>query len=407
MKSISEALKEKRLIIDGGMGALLGTMGVQSACPDQVGLEQPEVVRSIHRAYLDAGANIIITNTFGSSPAKLAKYDLQSALEEIVSKAVENARAEAKENAYVALDVGPTGEMLYPMGTLSTQKAIEGYRRQIHSGKGADFALMETMTDIGEGRTGMLAAAQEQMPFAASFSFEASGRTMTGGTPECAAIIANALGAFAVGMNCSGGPVHMLEPLRRMRSVVNLPIFVQPNAGLPEMVGGRTIYPFGPERFAEEMRPILESGAAAVGGCCGTTPEHIRLLAQAARDLPAAQGIAKEEVYVCSQRHYAALDDALCAMQTVADVDDLYDLEDDTLLAALDLRDMDAEEAKEHVCMAATATHVPLGFIADDISVLENALREYAGIAAVWAPVECEAVIRKYGAIRVGNLNKD
>lgn len=403
-KEISQALLQKRLIIDGSMGALLSAMGVQAACPDLVGVEQPDVIRGIHRSYLDAGANIVITDTFGSSPVKLGKHGLASRVAEITAKAVENARAEAGEDGYVALDVGPTGEMLYPMGTLTVDKAIAGYREEIRAGKGADFALMETMTDIGEGRTGMLAAKEEDMPFAASFSFEASGRTMTGGTPECAAIIAKALGAFAVGMNCSGGPELMVDPVKRMRSVVNLPIIVQPNAGLPEMVGGKTTYPFGPERFVEGMKPILEAGASAVGGCCGTTPEHIRQLAIAAKEYPAAEMTAEEKTYICSQRRYAEIGEALEAKEIVEDVDDLYDLEDDTQLAVIDLRGSDADDAAEDVGMAATATHAPLGFIADDEEVLEAALRVYAGVAAVCAPDNCAAVIEKYGAVRVEQL---
>lgn len=403
-KEISQALREGRLIIDGSMGALLSAMGVQAACPDMVGVEQPDIIRGVHRAYLDAGAHIVITDTFGTSPAKLAKHGLRAEVAHIAAQAVQNAREEAGENGYVALDVGPTGEMLYPMGTLHTQQAVAGYREEIRAGRDADFALMETMTDIAEGRSGMLAAIEEGMPFAASFSFESSGRTMTGGTPECAAIIARALGAFAVGMNCSGGPEHMVEPLRRMRAVVDLPIIVQPNAGLPEMKDGVTTYPFGPECFAAEVQPILEAGAAAVGGCCGTTPEHIRLLAQAAQEYGPAQPIAQEKQWICSQRRYAELSEALQARETVEDIDDLYDLEDGTLLAVLDLRGSDADDAAEDVGMAATATHAPLGFIARDPEVLEAALREYAGVAAVCAPESCAEVIAKYGAVRVQEL---
>lgn len=403
-KEISQTLQEKRLIIDGSMGALLTSMGVQTSCPDMVGVEQPDVICGVHRAYLDAGANIVITDTFGSSPAKLKKHGLQEKCAQIVQTAVENARAEAGEENYVALDVGPTGEMLYPMGTLETDAAIDGYREQMRAGKGADFALMETMTDIAEGRTGMIAAIEEGMPFAASFSFESSGRTMTGGTPECAAIIAKALGALAVGMNCSGGPEHMTQPLKKMRSVVNLPVFVQPNAGLPVVENGTTTYPFGPQRFVDEMKPILEAGAAAVGGCCGTTPEHIRLLSEAAAQYAPAQPCAEEKTWICSQRRYADLEEALAARETTADAEDMYDIEDDTLLAVLDIRGCDADDVKEDVSTAATATHTPLGFIADDAAALERALREYAGVAVVCAPDDCAPVIAKYGAVRVAEL---
>lgn len=400
----SEAIRERILILDGSMGALLSAMGVRAVCPDIVNVESPEVIRGIHRAYIDAGADVIIADTFGSTSVKLEKCGLSQKADEIVQRAVENARAEAGDNAFVALDIGPTGEMLYPLGTLRLTRAVDVYAEQMRAGIRADFAFMETMTDIAECRAAMLAARKTGMPFAASFTFEASGRTMTGGSPACAAIVAQALGAIAVGMNCSGGPDHMLDPIARMRAVCSLPILVQPNAGLPVMKDGVTSYPFGPERFRDEMRAILDAGASGVGGCCGTTPEHIRLLAELAKTYPAARIPVIAERYVCSQRAYMSIDTAIANRELVGDVEDLYDFEGEDTLAVLDLRGMSAEDARETVSQAQTATHAPLGFVADGEDALDAALSEYAGVAAVAAPDAFRPILEMYGALAMPEM---
>ena len=397
MKPIWEEMRAGRVLFDGSMGALLSARGVRAACPDILNLEQPDTIRAIHREYKDAGARVIITDTFGSSPAKLRRHRLDRRCEEIVAAAVQNARAAAQGDAWIALDVGPTGEMLAPLGNLPLEDAVSGYARQIRAGEGADFALIETMTDIAEARSAMRAAREAGMPFAASFTFEASGRTMTGGAPECAAALAQRLGAFAVGINCSGGPEHLRGPMRAMLGACSLPVIIQPNAGLPEVRGGETVYPFGPEEFVQRMRPLLEDGAAAVGGCCGTTPEHIRLLSALAAQYPAAESREEPQACVCSQRRLAPLDEALAGRMETSDPDDLYDLEDEPL-AVLDLRGQGAEDAQEIVEEAQLSVQTPLGFRAEEPAVLEAALREYAGIAAVFAPEECAHMCAQFGA---------
>lgn len=398
MRPVWEAIREKRLVFDGSMGALLGQRGIVTNCPDALSVEKPEEILRVHRDYLDAGADVIIADTFGSHPAKLARGGYADRLEEIVTAAVRNAREAAGEKAYVALDLGPTGSMLQPVGSMPTKTAVDGYRRQIEAGRGADFALIETMTDIAEARSAMLACRMSGIPFAASFSYETNGRTMTGGTPECAMLIAQALGAFAAGTNCSGGPESVLEPVRRMRSAAALPLIVQPNAGIPEVRDGATVYPCGAEQFAELMRVFLEEGTECVGGCCGTTPKHIARLSELAKQYPANVRDQETEPMVCSQRKYATLAEALENTETVTDVDDLYDLDDDTLLALLDLRETDADEVADLVGEAMLATTVPLGFIADGAEALEEALRTYAGIAAVRAPEKCGDIAALYGA---------
>ena len=398
MMTIQEAMAIRRVLFDGSMGALLSSRGIQAACPDILSVDRPDVIRAIQSEYLDAGADVLISDTFGSSPAKLRRHKLDTRCEEIASAAVANARAAAQGRAWVALDVGPTGEMLAPLGSLTLDDAVDGYARQIRAGAQADFVFLETMTDIAEARTAMLAARECGMPFAASFTFEPSGRTMTGGAPECAAALAQALGAFAVGLNCSGGPEHMLSPMRAMLAACSLPVIVQPNAGLPEVRGGETVYPFGPEEFAALMRPILEGGAAAVGGCCGTTPEHIRLLAALAKEYPAAPIREGKPPCVCSQRRLVPLNEALAKRLETGDPDELYDLDDDTPLAVLDLNGLDADDVREIVEETQLSVQTPLGFRSDDPTALEAALRSYAGVAAVFAPSGCADMCAVYGA---------
>ncbi len=403
-KEIRDFFPQKIRILDGSMGALLSSMGVEAVCPDIVSLESPDIIKKIHRDYIEAGADIIITDTFGTNRIKLSRHGLFGKTEEITRAAVRNASEASAGRALVALDLGPTGELLAPLGGLQTRDAVDCYRDMVSFGTDADLAIIETMTDIAEARAAMLGAKAAGMPFAASFSFEESGRTMTGGTPECAAVIASSLGACAVGMNCSGGPEHMLGPIKAMRSVTDVPVIVQPNAGLPEMKNGRTVYPLGPQAFAEKMKDILDAGASAVGGCCGTTPEHIRLLAmEAAAFAPSPDGRHGTGRYICSSRKYASLEDALSAYSVFDDPDDLYDIDEDTRMAVLDITGVDAEGAASMVRDAVMASQIPLGFAAASRETLEAALLEYAGIAAVFCAEELSDICAEYGAIRVSD----
>lgn len=404
MKRFDEKIRETVLLFDGSMGALLSSMGHVSECPELFNVENPELIQSIHRQYREAGANVLITDSLGSNPVKLGRLNLSGRSAELTRAAVQNARAIARDQAYVALDVGPTGEFLAPLGSMSLEDMIQAFRTVCLAGSeaGADLILLETMTDIAEARAACLAARETGLPICASFTFEPNGHTLTGGSPECAALCLEAVGARAMGINCSGGPVEMLVPLDAMRRVCALPVVVQPNAGLPQVdAEGKAHYRFSAQDMAPLMRDILNHGASAIGGCCGTTPEHIRLMAPLTGG-PVPSPICGNTKYVCSSRVALSLDEALQRAVTVDEVDDLYDLEEEDSAAILSLTGLDPEQAAQLMDEAQSATKKPLLLRADCPEALRSALRHYVGVAGVFASGDLETVLAEYGAHKIG-----
>jgi len=402
MLSFAEELKNRRLLFDGSMGALLSSMGKVSDHPELFNLTEPELISGVHARYVEAGANVVITDSLGATPLRLRRTELAARVPEITEAAVKNARAAAGDKALVALDVGPSGEFMQPSGRYTLAEMMDSFSVCTEAGAkaGADFILLETMTDIAECRAACLAAKKTGLPVAASFTFE-NGRTLSGGTPECAALTLHAAGASAVGVNCSTGPEQMLAPLAAMRKVTPLPVIIQPNAGLPETdAEGRAHYKFSPEDMLPHMKKIVEAGAAAIGGCCGTTPAHIALFSTLDLSTPAEPAWDGTK-YICSARAYVSLDEALENAAEIEDIDDLYDLEDEAA-AVLNLNDTDADDVADLLIEAQIATNLPLIFRCENEEVLEAALLNYPGVAAVYAPAACAAVCEKYGAIRIG-----
>ena len=262
-------------LLDGGMGTMLQARGLRpGANPEKLNLERPEVVRGVHAAYLEAGAQIVTTNTFGASLHKLgcdpAPY---------IQAGIRLAREAGA--ALVAQDVGPLGAMLAPMGPMPFEEAYEQFAQQIRAGAeaGADLILIETMSDLLEAKAAVLAAKENcGLPVLVTMTFGEDGRTFLGTEPRTAAVTLTSLGADAVGINCSLGPEELIPLVREMIAYTHLPIVVQPNAGIPRMVDGETVYDVTPEDFARQVAVMLEDGVSVVGGCCGTTPDHIAAL---------------------------------------------------------------------------------------------------------------------------------
>lgn len=289
-KNLVTALSERILILDGAMGTMLQERGLRPGyCPELFGLEHPAVLEEIHGAYLEAGAEIIQTNTFGGNRFKLAEYGLADRVAEINAAAVRVAKKVAGDRAWVALDVGPTGRLLKPAGDIEFDQLYEAFREQVIAGEaaGADIISIETMTDIGELRAAVIAARENtRLPILAHLSFESGGRTMMGTDPVTAAIILEALGVTAIGANCSGGPAELLPVIQQMASVTYVFLSVEPNAGLPRLEGGCTVFPETPQGMATYALKLREAGANIIGGCCGTTPAHIRAMAEILKGLP-------------------------------------------------------------------------------------------------------------------------
>ncbi|HQY91026.1 bifunctional homocysteine S-methyltransferase/methylenetetrahydrofolate reductase [Caldilinea sp.] len=293
-----QRLVETPLLADGAMGTMLYAKGASSEqCLEHLVLSKPAWVSEIHQAYATAGADIIKTHTFGASRIRLADYGLGDKVRDLNFRAVKlvrDVREVTGRALFIAGDVGPLGKRLQPDGPLSADDVADAFREQVSVlwEAGADLILFETFTDLHEIEIGVRAArAVCDLPIVASMTFAEDGLTMTGYAPDAVAARLRAAGADVVGVNCSVGPASMLQTLEHFRAAVgDAPLIVMPNAGFPERVEGRFYYPSSPEYFARETAPFLDQGADIIGGCCGTTPMHIRAMRAALDEHLAARG---------------------------------------------------------------------------------------------------------------------
>lgn len=276
------------LIFDGALGTMLQQRGLAAGeNPEALNLRAPETVKEVHKLYLSAGSDIITTNTFGGSPIKLSEYGMEDKTEEVNRRAVEIAREACREFGFgkVAASVGPTGRFCEPLGDASFEELKSAFSRQIKALASAkpDYIILETFSDVGEARAAALACEEVcDLPCIASFTFT-KGRTLTGSTPASVAVTMSSLGVYAVGCNCSGGPDELLPVIEEMSRYTDLPLLAQPNAGLPCVCCGEVEYPLKSEDFAQEMKRFLMYSPCFLGGCCGTTPEHISFLKKATK----------------------------------------------------------------------------------------------------------------------------
>jgi methionine synthase / methylenetetrahydrofolate reductase(NADPH) len=289
MNKFLESLSSQTLLADGAMGTMLHAHGVGfDKCFDELNITNPAAVADIHRAYIEAGAQLIITNTFGANRFKLGKHGLQDDVREINYKGVELAKrvvAASFREVLVAGDVGPLGVRIAPYGRVQLEEAREAFAEQIRalSEAGADLIVIETMTDLYEVREAIKAARQVcDLPVVASVTFTRDDRTLLGDNPSKVARTLDKAGTDVIGVNCSGGPAQLLRILKQMaQAVPGGRFWVKPNAGWPEQVGGRIMYPADAEYFGDYALSFREAGACIVGGCCGTTPQHIATMRKA------------------------------------------------------------------------------------------------------------------------------
>lgn len=285
MKKIGFAF-DRPLILDGAMGTQLQALGLEPGeIPELWNLTRPDDIRNVHAAYFAAGADVVYTNTFG---ANSAKYHGEASLKDIVTAGVELAKQAAaaaltpEKPRYVALDIGPTGRLIKPAGDFDFDSAYEAFREQVLIGAaaGADMVAIETMGDAYELKAAVLAAKENcALPVIATVALGEDGKLLTGGDVECVAALLEGLKVDAIGFNCGLGPDKMLEYVERLAHSTSLPIVVKPNAGLPTVVDGKTLFNVSAEEFADNVEALVNAGAAIIGGCCGTTPAHIAAIA--------------------------------------------------------------------------------------------------------------------------------
>ena len=285
----SETFSQKHLVFDGGLGTMLLAAGLRAGqSPDQWNLTNPDAVRAVHAAYLAAGADVIATNTFGSTKPRLKRVPNSPA--ELVSagvRLVQEAIAASGRQAFIGLDLGSLGEFLEPLGDLTEEEALAFFREPIEAGvaAGADCILIETMAALNEALVCVNAAKLYGggLPILCTMTYDPNGRLMTGEPLETVVAALEDAGVDALGCNCGVGPEQLVALLPRFAACATKPLVMQPNAGLPVFQDGETRYLVGPEAFAEQMSKLADGGVWGLGGCCGTTPEHIALVAALAR----------------------------------------------------------------------------------------------------------------------------
>jgi len=286
MVDFRSALNKQLIVFDGAMGTMIQRHGLKPGqMPETFNVLCPDVVKGIHREYIQAGADVITTNTFGANELKLKGTGYT--VEQVISRAVDLARQVAGDR-WVALDIGPIGQLMEPMGTLSFEEAYNMYARQVRAGAqaGTDLILIETIGDLYEAKAAILAAKENShLPVICTMTFEQSGRTLMGADPKTAVVVLEGLGVDALGVNCSLGPEELLPIVKQILSYAAVPVLVQPNAGLPEMVNGQVVYPMKPELFERYASVMVQLGVRMIGGCCGTTPDFIRAVRKAVNRL--------------------------------------------------------------------------------------------------------------------------
>ncbi|UCH66138.1 MAG: homocysteine S-methyltransferase family protein [Ignavibacterium sp.] len=294
MKSILKNISDgKILVADGAMGSMLMQKGLQAGeCPELLNLEKPEIVKEVAELYFESGADIIQTNTFGGTPLKLSDYSLEDKCTEINKAAVQIVKSVTDGKAFISGSCGPTGKMLEPFGEMSEDEAFNNFKLQTTAliDAGVDMLCIETMIDLNESLIAVKAARSnsEIIPIAATVTFNKTPGgfvTIMGNNIETVAKSLIDCGADIIGSNCGNGIENMVEIAKEFRNISNHPLLIQANAGIPDIVDGTPTYPETPEFFVERVNTLIDAGVSIIGGCCGTTPEHIRQMKNAVKSL--------------------------------------------------------------------------------------------------------------------------
>ena len=427
------------VVCDGAMGTMLHSLGVTLGQSfDELNISRPDVVASVHQRYVDAGAQIIETNTFGANPLKLESHGLGHKARDINVAGARIAKGCADARVLTAGSVGPTGKLMQPFGPLSFDQAYEAYREQIVSlcEGGVDLLIIETIQDLREVKAALLAAKSvTEIPVICQMSFPQEGRTLMGTDPATAAVVLEGLGAALIGANCSTGPQDMLDAILAMAAVSGVGLTAQPNAGLPRFFEGRLIYLSTPEYMAEFAQRFVEAGAVLVGGCCGTTPEHIRALSAAVAGMQRVKRSPEDRVRLASRAQVVEIGggrpvlignrlgpDASAEVQT--DMRDArYVLVQEETAAQLDdgaeviCLGCDAagpgEAAGRLVEFTQSACQVALCVAGSNLEGIEHALRSVEGRALVFAGGGSQAALSvlpiaaQYGAVVIADVSQD
>ncbi len=409
--NFKDFLKDNIVVLDGGMGTLLQQSGLEAGeYPEHWNLTHPEIITKIHTDYFNAGSNVVSTNTFGANSLKFSDCEL----EEIIKSAVNNAKiamcqTSSEKEKFIALDIGPTGKLLKPLGDLDFEDAVSVFAKTVKLGVkyGVDLIFIETMNDSYETKAALLAAKENSsLPVMVSNAYGDDGKLMTGATPETMIAMLEGMGADAIGANCSLGPKQLQNVVSKFVENASVPIILKPNAGLPKVVDGRTVFDVTADEFSDEIARYVNSGVRVVGGCCGTTPEYIKLSNEKISDCKPLSITLKNITWVSSYTHTVRFNQEPVLIgerinptgkkrfkQALIENDIDYILTEGINQAEkgvhildvnVGLPDIDEiKTLKNTVCSLQTVTDLPLQIDTSDFSAMETALRYYNGKAMI------------------------
>ena len=397
---IQKLTAERILLFDGALGTMLQARGLPAGgIPEHYNITHPGIVRDIHKEYVQAGADVISTNTFQANPYKIHG---QYSIEAIIDAGVKLARQSGAR--FVALDVGPLGQLMEPMGTLRFEEAYDAYRQVVELGAaaGADCILFETISDLYEARAGILAAKENtNLPVICTMTFQEDGRTFVGCDPQSTVFTLQALGVDALGVNCSLGPRELAPIVEQMLPYTKVPFLLQSNAGLPEMHRGETVYRIAPEEFAQAELALVQQGVRMVGGCCGTTPDCIRQLHQHTHKLTPIQHPTRQVTALCSGSRSVILDDGVAMIG-----ERLNPTGKKKLKAALQQGQMDVviAEAIDQSEAGSDILDVNVGLPdLDEAAMMQRVIREVQGVSALPLQIDSSDPAAVEAGVRVYN----
>ena len=421
--------------LDGATGSNLMKAGMPvGVCPEEWITEHPDVILDLQKRYIEAGTQILYAPTFSGNRIKLTEYGLEDRMVEINTTLVRLCREAAGDKGLVCGNITMTGQSLAPMGTMKLETLIDIYKEQVKilCEAGVDLFVVETMMSLAETRAAILAIRETcDLPIMASMSFNEDGRTLYGTDPETAIVVLQSIGADVVGVNCSTGPQEMAEIIRKMKVYANVPLLAKPNAGLPEIMDGDTVYNMGPEEFASFGPLLVEAGAAVLGGCCGTTPEHIALLVEKTKDLTPPAIMKERKRVIASERKIQEIDidgpflvigerinptgkkklQASLREGSMDIVNEMAEQQEEMGVHILDINmGMNGIDEKEMMLKAieevTLTTSLPLCIDSSHVDIIEAALRHYPGRALINSiSLEKEKfdkllpIAKKYGAM--------
>ena len=406
-----EFLKNNIVYLDGGMGTLLQAYGLKAGeHPEKWNITHSDVITKIHKSYFDAGSNVVCTNTFGANTLKFS----QNELSEIVRAAINNAKcareqSKGAQEKFIALDIGPSGKLLKPLGDLDFDDAVSLFAQTVKLGAqyGADLIIIETMNDSYETKAALLAAKENSaLPVIVSNAYGEDSKLMTGATPSAMVAMLEGMGADAIGANCSLGPAQLKKVVQELLENASLPVVLKPNAGLPKVIDGKTVFDVTAEEFAKEVTALIENGVRIAGGCCGTTPQYIKALTEKSHGIIPKEIVPKEITVVSSYTHAVKFGDTPILIgerinptgkkrfkQALIENDMNYILNEGVnqqekgvhiLDVNVGLPNIDEVRMLEGaVCELQTVTNLPLQIDTSNVSAMEKALRRYNGKAMI------------------------